>query len=107
MQKSLPNTNFRLNHQVNGSNSKHNLSMQIAQLNNKINNYNYADKIQKVKTYKFNNNKNYQNSTFNPNNKKNNDFNNSKKYNNNYLMTDLGISKKDYLYEDNKKNNLF
>ena len=107
MQKALPNNNFRLNHQVNGSNSKHNLSMQIAQLNNKINNYNYADKIQKVKTYKFNNNKNYQNSTFNPNNKKNNDFNNSKKYNNNYLMTDLGISKKDYLYEDNKKNNLF
>ena len=110
MQKSLPNNNnFRLNHhQVNGMNSKHNLSMQIAQLNNKINNYNYGDKIQKVKTYKYNNiNKNYQNSTFNPVIKKNSEYNFARKYNNKYLVTDLGISKKDSIYEDNKKTNLF
>ena len=110
MQKTLPNNNnFRLNHQINGMNSKHNLSMQIAQLNNKINNYNYGDKIQKVKNNKYNNNinKNYQNSTFNPVIKKNSEYNFSRKYNNKYLVTDLGISKKENLYEDNKKNNLF
>ena len=110
MQKSLPNNNnFRLNHQINGMNSKHNLSMQIAQLNNKINNYNYGDKLQKLKSNKYNNNigKNYQNSTFNPVSKKNSEYNFSRKYNNKYLVTDLGISKKENLYEDNKKNNFF
>ena len=101
MQKSLPNTNFRLNHQINGGNSSHNLSMQSIQLNNNMHNFNYGDKIQKVKTYKLGN-KNYQNTTFN----KNNNYN-SRKYNHNgdnYLMTDLGRTKKDFLFEDIKKN---
>ena len=106
MQKSLTNNNnFRLNHQINGMNSKHNLSMQISQLNNKINNYNYGDKIQKLKTYKYNNiSKNYQKSTYNPIIKKNSEYNFAKKYNNKYLITDLGITKKENLYENNKKN---
>ena len=107
MQKSLTNNNFRLNHQINGGNSTHNLSMQSVHLNSNIHNFNYGDKIQKVKTYKLNGNNNYQNTTFNTN--KNNNYN-SRKYNHNgdnYLMTDLGRTKKNILFENIRKNNIF
>ena len=114
IQKSLPNNNFRINNQTNNS-SKHNLSMQSIQLNNNINNFNYnfnGDKIRKIKTYKFSNiDKSYQNSTFNSTSKINNyhfgKYNTNLNTNinsNNYLMTDLGRTKKDPLIFDKKKN---
>ena len=113
MQKYLPNNNFRIINQTNES-SKHNLSMQNIQLSNKIDNFNYnynMDKIKKMKTYKFSNNdNNYQNSTFNSKTKNSNyDFgkynsNNTSINSNNYLMTDLGRTNKEFLF-DNKKNN--
>jgi len=96
MQKSIPTNNFRLNHPINTASSTHNLSMQSFQLNNNIyNNYKYGDKIHKTKTFKMNGDKNYQSKT-----------NSSVKYNA-YLMTDLGKAKKGFLFEDNKKNNLY
>ena len=91
MQKSLPNNNFKLNHKMNMINSSHNLSMQTMQLHNNL----YNNKNQKINK---NINKKYQNSTYNFSNK-----NNSVKFNS-YLFTDLKKSKKELLYEDNKKN---
>ena len=110
MQKSLPNNNFRdfrVNQKI-GVNSRHNLSMQSIQLTNNINNYNYGDKIHKVKTYKFNADKNYQSSTNNSSHKINNyTFGKYNINNNNYLMTDLGRTKKEFLFADNKINKIF
>ena len=116
IQKSIPNNNFRINNQTNNS-TKHNLSMQSIQLSNNINNFNYnfnGDKIRKIKTYKFNNiDKTYQNSTFNSTSKINNyhfgKYNSNLNTNinsNNYLITDLGRTKKDLLFDDKKKNYL-
>ena len=109
MQKSLPINNLRLNHQINGADSKHNISMQSIQLTNNFNHLNniYGDKIQKINTYKYNNNdKIYQNYTFNSTHK-NNNYSFGKYSNNSYLMTDLGRTKKEFLLEDNKKNKIF
>ena len=111
MQKSLPNNNFRdfrVNQKINGVNSRHNLSMQSIQLTNNMNNYNYGDKIHKMKTYKFNGDKNYQSSTNNSSHKINNyTFGKYNINNNNYLMTDLGRTKKEFLFADNKNNKFF
>ena len=108
MQKSLPNNNFRdyrVNQTINGPNSRQNLSMQSIQFTNNMNNFNYGDKIHKVKTYKFNADKNYQNFINNSSLKINNyTFG---KYNNNYLLTDLGRTKKEFLFADNKNNKIF
>ena len=92
MQKSLPNTNFRLNHQNHGGNTTHNLSMQGMHFQNNI--YNYGDKTQKVNKGM---DKNYQNLTYKAHNK-----NNSLKYNN-YLMTEFGRIKKENMYEEDNK----
>ena len=111
MQKSLPNNNFRdfrVNQKMNGVNSRHNLSMQSIQLTNNMNNYNYGDKIYKMKTYKFNGDKNYQNSANNSSHKISNyTFGKNNINNNNYLMTDLGRTKKEFLFADNKNNKIF
>ena len=110
MQKSLPNNNFRdfkVNQKMNGVNSRHNLSMQSIQLSNNMNNYNYGDKIYKMKTYKFNGDKNYQNSANNSSHKISNYTFGKNNINNNYLMTDLGRTKKEFLFADNKNNKIF
>ena len=111
MQKSLPNNNFRdfkVNQKMNGVNSRHNLSMQSIQLSNNMNNYNYGDNIYKMKTYKFNGDKNYQNSANNSSHKISNyTFGKNNINNNNYLMTDLGRTKKEFLFADNKNNKIF
>ena len=115
IQKTLPNNNFRINNQTNDSSKHNNLSMQSIQLSNNINNFNYnfnGDKIRKIKTYKFNNiDKNFQNTTFNSTTKINNyhfgKYNtnlNTNTNSNNYLMTDLGRTQKDLLFDDKKKN---
>ena len=103
IQKTL--TNNRLNGQ--NGNSKHNLSMQSIQFNGYTNNFNCnynGDRIKKMKSYKFNNDKNYQNSTFNSTVKNNNyhfgKYNSNN--NNNYLITDLGRTKKEFLFDDKK-----
>ena len=96
MQKSIPTTNFRLNHPISNVNSTHNLSMQSIQFNNNfLHNYNYGDKNHKIKTFKMNGDRSFQSKN-----------NSTVKYNS-YLMTDLGRAKKDILLEDNKKNSIY
>ena len=91
--------NNNINQNVNISNN--NISMQKMEKPNYI--YNYGDKNHKTGIYNYNSknnveSKSYKSFTYNAN--KNKNFNT--KYNN-YLFTDLGKSKKEFFFDDNKK----
>ena len=91
--------NNNINQNVNISNN--NISMQKMEKPNYI--YNYGNKNHRTGIYNYNSknnveSKSYKSFTYNAN--KNKNFNT--KYNN-YLFTDLGKSKKEFFFDDNKK----
>ena len=100
MQNQVPNTSFRINHQINRgvTSNNSNLSTHDLQLNNNIYN-NYDAQNLKSKLYREIGN-NYTNYNYNSNK------NSVGKYkNNNYLITEINNSKRDYVYKDNRDNN--
>ena len=95
--KLFPKTNVKKNNKINISNP--NISIQNIQKSMCL--YNYGDKNNKSRINNYKNNlepKSYRSFTYNINKNKG-----EIKYNNNYLVTDLGKTKKQIFFNDNKK----